>query len=256
MGITTVIFVIAYLTGCLMALTRHPIFGLVTYVAVFYLHPPSRWWGASLPDPGWALLAAAVTAFAVLTRKHKVPLGPLFSQGAVKGLIFFLLWLCVQALWALDATMHTEMIVLFFKYILLVALMYVCIDSEKHLRYFLWAHVLGCFYPRLDRLHVLQRRPLRRFRRPGHRRCQYRRLPDRHRNTDRRSAVPRGRQEWHASRSSVDADHRERTHHDHQSQRLPRGARRRAGFQFLRAQQIAQAGTHVSVLGARRCSSG
>jgi O-antigen ligase len=146
MGITTVIFVIAYLTGCLMALTRHPIFGLVTYVAVFYLHPPSRWWGASLPDPGWALLAAAVTAFAVLTRKHKIPLGPLFSQGAVKGLIFFLLWLCVQAVWALDATMHTEMIVLFFKYIVLVALMYVCIDSEKHLRYFLWAHVLGCFF--------------------------------------------------------------------------------------------------------------
>ena len=35
---------------------------------------------------------------------------------------------------------------LFFKYILLIVMMYICIDSEKHLRYFLWAHVMGCFY--------------------------------------------------------------------------------------------------------------
>jgi len=145
-SLTTIIFVLAYLTGCVMAFARHPIFGLCTYVAVFYLHPPSRWWGKVLPDPGWAFLAAVVTLLAVIVRKDKPRLGGLFKEGIYIGLGIFFLWLCIQAPWALDSQMHSELISLVFKYMLLIALMYLCIDSEEHLRYFLWAHVLGCFY--------------------------------------------------------------------------------------------------------------
>ena len=146
MSLTTVIFLIGFLTGLVWAFSRHPIYGLITYVAVFYLHPPSRWWGAALPDPGWAMVAAAVTLLAVMTRKDKLPIAPLFKEGVVRGLIVFLVWLLIQSTWALDMEMHTELIVLFIKYLVLIVLMYVCIDSEKHLRYFLWVHVLGCFF--------------------------------------------------------------------------------------------------------------
>jgi len=144
--LTTIVFVLAYFAGCVMAFARHPIFGLVTYVAVFYLHPPSRWWGASLPDPGWAMIAAAVTLMAVMMHRERVPVVPLFRKGIIIGLIIFLAWTCIQAPWALNPSMHTELIVLFCKYIVLIALIYVCVDSERHLRYFLWAHVLGCFF--------------------------------------------------------------------------------------------------------------
>jgi hypothetical protein len=110
MSLTTVAFLLAYMTGCVMAFARHPIFGLMTYVAVFYLHPPSRWWGAALPDPGWALIAAAVTLVAVMTRKTNVPLGPLFREKVVIGLIVFLLWLCIQSVWALSPSDHSELV--------------------------------------------------------------------------------------------------------------------------------------------------
>src|SRR5690606_19758811 len=106
MGLTTIAFVLAYAAGCAMAFARHPIYGLVTYVAVFYLHPPSRWWGSSLPDPGWAMIAAAVTLLAVMLRKDTISLAPLFRQGIFVGFIIFVVWACVQSPWALNPPMH------------------------------------------------------------------------------------------------------------------------------------------------------
>jgi hypothetical protein len=148
MSLTTVAFLLAFMAGLVTAFSRHPIFGLMTYVGVFYLHPPSRWWGQALPDPGWAMIAAAVTMLAVIVHKNrnKVSLAPLFREKIVIGLIMFLVWILIQSTWALDQAFHSEFVALIFKYILLIVMMYICIDSEKHMRYFLWAHVTGCFY--------------------------------------------------------------------------------------------------------------
>ena len=99
----------------------------------------------------------------------------------------------------------------------------------------------GMFLSRLDRLHLLRRRPLRRLRRPGHRRRQYRRLPDRHRDPNGRGAVHFGKEMGPHRAVRSDADHRQRTHHDDQPQRLPCRRRRRPGVQFFRAEEIAQA---------------
>ena len=40
MSLTGLLFTFAFLAGCLLALARHPIFGVVTYIATFFLSPP------------------------------------------------------------------------------------------------------------------------------------------------------------------------------------------------------------------------
>ena len=61
MALTGIAFVAFYLGGLLSAFGSHAKWGLYTYLAVFYLHPPLRWWGASLPESmRWSLLAAVV----------------------------------------------------------------------------------------------------------------------------------------------------------------------------------------------------
>lgn len=130
-----------------MAFARHPIYGLMTYIAVFYLHPPSRWWGETLPDMRWALLAACVTAIALLVRKPQGDQGPpLMKHGFFIGMLLFILWLCVQTLWALHMPMHLELLNAYFKYALLIAVMYKTIETPQHLKLVLWTHVLGCLY--------------------------------------------------------------------------------------------------------------
>ena len=144
--LTATAFILAYGTGCLLALLRHPIYGLLTYVGLLYLHPPSRWWSVYFPSLRWSLIAAAITLLAVLI--HRKPTGQpsVFMHGPMRGLLILVAWLGVQSFWALDPSSHSELLVMAVKYTLLMALIYECVDSTKHLKYFLWAHAGGCFY--------------------------------------------------------------------------------------------------------------
>lgn len=144
--LTATAFLLAYASGCLLALFRHPIFGLLTYVAVFYLHPPVRWWGDNVPSLRWSMIAACVTWIAILIHRSDKKRPHLFDSSLMRGALVFLAWLALQSLWALDQPMHMELLTLTAKYVLLIGLMYKCIDSESHLRYFLWTHAAGCFY--------------------------------------------------------------------------------------------------------------
>jgi hypothetical protein len=144
--LTAIAFLLLFCLGCLLALFRHPIFGLVTYVGVFYVHPPAHWWGSVLPSLRWSLIAAAVTLLSVLVHRSKLDGPRLRESGVFRGLLLFVLWLAIQMFWALDETMHTELLVLTTKYAVLVFLIYKCINSIKDLRIFLWSHAAGCFY--------------------------------------------------------------------------------------------------------------
>lgn len=146
MSPTGLIFLLAYAAGCLAALARHPVYGLMTYVAVFYLHPPSRWWGQALPDLRWSLLAALVTLVAAMVHRKQVDPVPLFHHKVMMGLLLFVAWIAIQTGWAMGVDIHVEFIVTFVKYLLLVGLIYKCIESVEHLRLVLWTHVAGCFY--------------------------------------------------------------------------------------------------------------
>src|SRR5579871_1648043 len=147
MSVSAAVFLILFVTGCYLAFARDPVYGLITYLAVYYLHPPSRWWGAVLPQWRWSLLAAFITLAALLLqRDKKQETIPLFRQSAMVGLLLFLAWIAIESLWALDWNSEVELLTLAPKYVLLAALIYKCIRTEQHLRMFLWAHVLGCAY--------------------------------------------------------------------------------------------------------------
>jgi len=145
MAITAIAFVAFYLSGLLAAFASHPKWGLFTYIAVFYLHPPLRWWGAALPESmRWSLLAAAVTAFAVPKLKTPANAIPWNSFGMTKVMIAYVGWMWVQTLWANPA--HFEGVILMTKYILLFYLIYRIVGDEQRLADFGLMHVLGCFY--------------------------------------------------------------------------------------------------------------
>lgn len=147
MSLSALVFLILFLVGSCLAFARHPIYGLITYVATYYLSPPMRWWGASLPDLRWSLVAALVTLIAVLVQRNKLaPNIPLLRQRVMVGLALFLAWIALGSLWALDSAAHLELLFLWAKYVLLAALIYRCIDSERHLQLFMWAHFAGCAY--------------------------------------------------------------------------------------------------------------
>lgn len=146
MALTAVIFVLAFVAGCFLALVRHPIYGLLTYVGTFYVHPPSRWWGQGvLLDVRWSLIVGSVTLLAVLLHwRKRVPV-PVFRQPLVIGFALLVIWIAIQSFWALDPPTHSLLLSYYAKYLLVIVMIYQCLDSERNVRLFLWAHIIGCF---------------------------------------------------------------------------------------------------------------
>lgn len=146
MSLTSIAFLIAFFGGLLASLLRNPAYGLYTYIAVFYLHPPDRWWGEMLPDLRWSLLAAFVTLIS-LWRVSPIPDRPSWLQNNAAAIfLVFVGWFWIQLAWALDTNMQLEAAVLFTKYALLVYLIYVIVRTEDIFRNVLLVHVLGCLF--------------------------------------------------------------------------------------------------------------
>ncbi len=143
---TALLFLLAFTLGLILALFVRPMYGLYTYMAVFYLHPPSRWWGDALPDLRWALVSAAVTFIAILIHRAPAEDRPAWHDSTiVKVLILYTLWMWVQWPWVVSDS-QGEGVVLFTKYLLLIYMMLTLLDNEQDFRGFCMAHILGCGY--------------------------------------------------------------------------------------------------------------
>lgn len=145
---SALIFILGFIAGCGMAIKKHPIYGLMTYIAVFYIHPPARWWGQGfLLNIRWAFIAAGVTLLALLIhRKSLESTLKLRCSGAFWGFLILVAWVQLQSLWALDVIAHADLSSIYLKFVLVFVMLCKSIDNEKHLRLFLWTHVMGCFY--------------------------------------------------------------------------------------------------------------
>src|SRR6185312_13434179 len=146
MSVTGFLFLLAMVTGLGLALFRNPLYGLYTYVAIFYLDPPSRWWAADLPDFRWSLLAAVITLIGTMRLKAPPGVRPWYKTPPGLILILFTAWLWIQSLWALDPYSHRDASILFTKYLFLFYLVYRLVDTREKMTWFLIAHVVGCFY--------------------------------------------------------------------------------------------------------------
>ena len=146
MSTTGLLFMLVFLAALAFAFVR-PIVGLYAYIAVFYVHPPSRWWGEALPDLRWSLLAGAVTLIATLLRlpADKGRRSWLATTPA-RLLIAYTLWLWIQFGWTLNSDAQLDVAVLFSKYIVLFYLVYRLVDTPAEVRRFLLAHAIGCTY--------------------------------------------------------------------------------------------------------------
>lgn len=145
MALTSYAYILIFFGGLALCVLRGPVWGLYTYLAVFYLDPPSRWWGHYLPDLRWSLLAAAVTFVCVVLRKRDAARPGFFSHGLPWIFLAYVAWMWIQLPFAIDSQALVGP-VLFTKYLVLLYLIYEIVDSEQRVRDFLLAHVGGCLF--------------------------------------------------------------------------------------------------------------
>lgn len=146
MSETALLFLLAFGFGLAMALIKHPFYGLYTYIGTFYLHPPSRWWGAELPELRWSLIAACVTLLAMVRLPRSAErLGWLSTTGP-RILLIYVAYMWLQTPFALSFEDQVEGLTLFTKYLILTYLICRLVRTEEDVTNFLMAHIVGCFY--------------------------------------------------------------------------------------------------------------
>lgn len=147
MALTGLIFVAGFATGCWLALTRHPVYGLLVYVGALYFDPTGKWWAPGIMQSiRWEFIPAAVTLLAMFLQRKRMQPSPVFQSGAFRGFVVFVIWLGIQSFWAIDPESHGQMLSYWIKFLVVAYMICGCIDSWKHFRYFLYAQVIGCFY--------------------------------------------------------------------------------------------------------------
>ncbi len=144
MATTSLLFILLYVSGLLLAIFRNAQFGLYVYIAVFYLDAPNRWWGADLPQLRWSFIAAAVTALAAIIHSKDRTRWVRFVP--VQMLILYTVWMFVQSSWALDPIAHADGLQLFTKYIIVVFMIITIVDDEAKMRRFMMANAIGGLY--------------------------------------------------------------------------------------------------------------
>lgn len=146
MSTTSLIFLFLFFIGTILAIVKHPFYGMLTYMLVFYMSPEEAWWSGEIPALRWSMLAAAITLIAILL--HPSPPSsrpPWYNTRPAPWLIAFAVWLWIQTPWALNLDAHLFLASLFTKYVLLYAVLYTCLSEPKHIRQFYFAHIIGCF---------------------------------------------------------------------------------------------------------------
>jgi putative inorganic carbon (hco3(-)) transporter len=146
MGLTGLVFVLLFLAGLVLALIRHPIFGLFSYMLAFYMGPDTAWWGEGLPDLRWALSSAFVTLIAVFVYKQADARPAWYSHRSVKIMMALAAWMWIQTPWALSTDSNIFVATLFTKYVLIFAIIYLSLDTADRVHHFAMAHIVGCFW--------------------------------------------------------------------------------------------------------------
>lgn len=145
MSNTALLFIILCFAGLLLAFVKHPIYGMYSYMLVFYMSPGESWWSMDVPKLPWAFLTAGATLLAALLHSAPSSRPPWYQTALARWLVAFTLWLWIQTPWALSPDSHIFLATLFSKYVLLYAVFYTCLADLKNVRQFIFAHILGCF---------------------------------------------------------------------------------------------------------------
>lgn len=145
LSITALGYLALYAYGIFKALFDRPIFGLYVYIFAFYLHAPARWWGKSLPDLRWSLLAAVITLAAIFIRSNdakKIWLD--FIEN--KFFLMFVLYVFLQGFWAINLNIHKEYMFLAAKFLVLIFIIQNAVRTEDDIKGFVLVNLLGCAY--------------------------------------------------------------------------------------------------------------
>jgi len=146
MDIYPIFFLLVFFLGSVAALLKDPLWGLVTYVYVYYNIPSSQWWGAQLPDLRWSLISAVVLILSCLLHRDKLSTLPWSKNRPGKWLLVLLILMLVVVPFTPDPSRSWMKIYDFSRYVIIYYLVSKVLADFRRYKIFLGVLLFCTFY--------------------------------------------------------------------------------------------------------------
>jgi O-antigen ligase len=143
--LTLIFYLGAYTFGLVKALAGKPIWGLYAYFLCFYMHAPTQWWGQSLPNVRWALIAALITLISMFIHSSKRPIR-FFEFRENWWLVALTAFVIAQTPFAKVPEWHNEYLFLLIKFLLFIFIVQNIVWTRKDVVGIVLINMFGGLY--------------------------------------------------------------------------------------------------------------
>lgn len=145
MNLTAMVFLALFFCGLFKALAGRPIWALYVYFLCVYFHAPTQWWGESLPDLRWSLLASLVATVSLFLYppQQKIRFW-VFPEN--RFLTVLMVFVVAQLGFSLNFDVQMEYVALLFKFILLIFLIQNTVHTIRDIQGVILANVFGAAF--------------------------------------------------------------------------------------------------------------
>jgi hypothetical protein len=145
MSISAALFVLIFLAGIFLTLSRGPHWGFYTYQLIYFFNPGIRWWAYSLPSISYSFVTSIllITSFFIYSQKNNnkfsdIPF--LFS------FIFLTLLFSITYFYAISPFLHEKAVINFLKSTVVLAIAYKVLNDFNKLEIALIIYLVGAAY--------------------------------------------------------------------------------------------------------------
>jgi hypothetical protein len=144
---TAILFLVLAGLSILALLVQHSAFAFLLYQLVYFMSPATRWWGAFLPDLPWSFMTVVLMAGALALRWRTLAPRTLWrEQPLVKWVLGLLIMMGLINFVALLPDHHWRFTGYFFNLVVIMAIAYRLLDSERMLKLSIATYVFGATY--------------------------------------------------------------------------------------------------------------
>ncbi len=144
--ISALVFIVIFVVGCFATIFIDAWFGILLYIFDYFLNPPGRWWGDSIPDMRYAFIVGVITLGSFTVRMRKYADNKIFSVPQTKWLFLFVIIMVATWPIAIDQYHHEFFLTIVVKYVLFYYLIVKCIDTPDKFEKLIGVFLLGQFY--------------------------------------------------------------------------------------------------------------
>lgn len=146
MPLYPIFFLLVVSSGTILSFFRGPIYGLITYLFIYFNIPSHQWWGGYLPDIRWSFIAAVLLTLASLLHFKKLGKIQFGCKSPATYLVLMLILMCMISPFSYSPELAWAKTYDFFRYIYILILIVLIVSDIKKYRNFLYSLIICYLY--------------------------------------------------------------------------------------------------------------